>query len=129
MAKQIHYFTLAVEEAAQIAHVAIFTNDGQNCCAGSRTFVHENIYNAFVQRATELAKARRVGNPFEKNVQQGPSVDHEMFRKVLNYIEAGKNEGAKLECGGKRVGTEGYFIEPTVFSNVTDDMKIAKEEV
>jgi aldehyde dehydrogenase (NAD+) len=118
-----------IEEAAEIAHVAIFTNHGQNCCAGSRTFVHESIYDAFVKRATELAKARRVGNPFEKNIQQGPQVDDEMFHKVLNYIESGKKDGAKLECGGKRFGTEGYFIEPTVFSNVTDEMKIAKEEI
>lgn len=116
-------------EAAEIAHSAIFLNHGQNCCAGSRTFVQENIYDEFVKRATELAAKRRVGDPFEKGVQQGPQVDDEMFNKVLGYIESGKNDGAKLETGGKRVGTKGYFIEPTVFSNVTDDMKIAREEV
>lgn len=62
-------------------------------------------------------------------MQQGPQVDDEMFNKVLGYIESGKKDGAKLETGGKRVGTKGYFIEPTVFSNVNDDMKIAREEV
>lgn len=63
------------------------------------------------------------------NIILGPQVDDEMFEKVLNYIESGKKEGARLEIGGKRQGTTGYFIEPTVFSNVTDDMSIAKEEV
>lgn len=59
----------------------------------------------------------------------GPQVDDEMFNKVLRYIEAGQKEGAKLECGGHRQGNVGYFIEPTVFSNVTDNMTIAKDEV
>lgn len=59
----------------------------------------------------------------------GPQVDDEMFNKVLNYIELGKKEGAKLQVGGNRIGNVGYFIEPTVFSDVTDDMTIAKEEV
>lgn len=113
----------------EIAHNALFANHGQSCCAGSRTFVHENIYDEFVKRATAMAKARQVGDPFENGVLQGPQVDDEMFNKVLGYIESGKKDGAKLETGGKRVGTKGYFIEPTVFSNVTDNMKIAREEV
>jgi len=116
-------------EAAEIAYNAIFSNHGQNCCAGSRTFVQETIYDEFVKRAKELAAKRKVGDPFESGVQQGPQVDDEMFTKVLGYIESGKKDGAKLETGGKRVGTKGYFIEPTVFSNVSDDMKIAREEI
>lgn len=122
-------FSFSVTEAAEIAYNAIFTNHGQNCCAGSRTFVQENIYDEFVKRARALAADRKVGDPFENGVQQGPQVDDEMFNKVLGYIESGKNDGAILETGGKRVGTKGYFIQPTVFSNVTDDMKIALEEV
>jgi acyl-CoA reductase-like NAD-dependent aldehyde dehydrogenase len=70
-----------------------------------------------------------VGNPFDKGVQQGPQVDDEMFNKVLTYIDYGKKDGAKLEIGGKRFGSEGYFIEPTVFSNVNDDMRIARDEI
>lgn len=77
----------------------------------------------------QKAKERKVGNPFENGVIQGPQIDDEMFTKVLKLIESGKNEGAKLECGGKRFGNVGFFIEPTVFSNVTDNMKIAQEEV
>lgn len=118
-----------VNEAAEIAHNAIFANHGQNCCAGSRTFVQEKIYDAFVARAVELARKRTVGDPFDENTLQGPQVDDEIFQRVLNYIEAGKKEGAKLEVGGKRWGNVGFFIEPTVFSSVTDDMKIAAEEI
>lgn len=118
-----------LDAAAKIAHDAIFENHGQCCCAGSRTFVHEKIYDAFVAKATALARALKVGNPFDAQVEQGPQVDNEMFTKVLSYIEHGKQQGAKLETGGKRSGTEGFFIEPTVFSAVTDDMKIAQEEV
>lgn len=118
-----------MDEAVKIAHNAIFANHGQNCCAGSRTFVQENIYDAFVAKASAMAKARKVGNPFEDGIEQGPQVDDEMYNKVLGYIESAKQEGAKLEAGGKAIGSAGYFIEPTVFSNVTDNMKIAREEV
>lgn len=118
-----------MDEAAEIAHNAIFANHGQNCCAGSRTFVQEGIYHAFVKRSVELAQKRKVGNPFDADVLQGPQVDDEMYNKVLSYIDSGKEQGAKLEFGGKKIDTKGYFIEPTIFSNVTDDMKIAEEEV
>lgn len=118
-----------LEQAATIAHNAIFANHGQNCCAGSRTFVHEKIYDAFVKKAVELAKEKVLGCPFDAKTTQGPQVDEEMFTKVLGYIEAGKTEGAKCETGGKRWGTKGFYVEPTVFSNVTDKMKIAREEI
>ncbi|CAO1442725.1 unnamed protein product [Diamesa tonsa] len=118
-----------LDEAVPIAHNAIFANHGQNCCAGSRTFVQENIYNDFVRKSVELTRARRVGNPFENNMQQGPQIDEEMFNKVLSYVELGKKDGAKLECGGKRLGNEGFFIEPAIFSQVTDNMRIATEEI
>ncbi|CAO1425288.1 unnamed protein product [Diamesa hyperborea] len=118
-----------LDEAVPIAHNAIFANHGQNCCAGSRTFVQENIYNEFVRKSVEMTRARRVGNPFENNMQQGPQIDEEMFNKVLSYVELGKKDGAKLECGGKRLGNEGFFIEPAIFSQVTDNMRIATEEI
>lgn len=113
----------------ETAHEALFSNHGQSCCAGSRTYVHEKIYDQFVAKAAAMAKARKVGNPFDESVKQGPQIDDEMMNKVLGYIESGKQQGAKLECGGKRIGDVGYFVEPTVFSNVKDDMKIAQEEV
>jgi len=70
-----------------------------------------------------------VADPFSDDSAQGPQVDEIQFNKIMGYIEKGKKEGAKLMCGGSRVGTEGYFIEPTVFADVTDDMTIAKEEI
>lgn len=118
-----------MDEAVQIAQEAVFINSGQICCAGSRTFVHEKIYDEFVKKSVALAKKRVVGNPFAKDTQQGPQIDDEMYTKVLKYIEYGKKDGAKLETGGKKIDGAGFFIEPTVFSNVTDDMRIAKEEI
>jgi aldehyde dehydrogenase (NAD+) len=118
-----------VDEAVQIAHDALFFNQSQICTAASRTFVQEGIYDKFVKKATELAKNRKVGDPFATGTQHGPQIDNEMFTKILGYIESAKHDGAKLEAGGKRHGSLGYYIEPTVFSNVTDDMKIAREEI
>ncbi|XP_012276784.1 retinal dehydrogenase 1 [Orussus abietinus] len=118
-----------VEEAAEIASSAIFANHGQNCCAGSRTFVHSNIYDKFVKCAAKKAAQITVGDPFNPANSQGPQVDQAMLEKVLNYIESGKKEGAIVEAGGEREGTIGYFVKPTIFSHVTDDMKIAKEEI
>lgn len=120
---------LTVDFAVETTHEALFSNHGQSCCAGSRTYVHEKVYDKFVAKAKEMAKTRTVGNPFEETTKQGPQIDDEMMTKVLGYIESGKQQGAKLECGGKRIGDVGFFIEPTVFSNVKDDMKIAQEEV
>ena len=118
-----------LDEAATIAHNAIFANHGQNCCAGSRTFVHEKVYDEFVKKAVQKAQEKVLGCPFDEKTTQGPQVDEEMFTKVLGYIESGKKEGAKCETGGKRWGTKGYYVEPTVFSGVKDDMKIAREEI
>ncbi|XP_039964054.1 aldehyde dehydrogenase X, mitochondrial isoform X2 [Bactrocera tryoni] len=118
-----------IDLAVDITHEALFSNHGQSCCAGSRTYVHEKIYDKFVAKAVAAAKARKVGNPFDESVKQGPQIDDEMMNKVLGYIESGKQEGAKLQCGGRRIGNVGYFIEPTVFSDVTDKMKIAQEEI
>ncbi len=118
-----------MEQAVEGSHFALFFNQGQCCCAGSRVFVEEKIYDDFVQRSTERAKRRTVGNPLDKNTEQGPQVDSDQFKKVLSYVESGKKEGAKLMCGGERVGDRGYFVAPTVFADVKDEMKIAEEEI
>nr|CAH7743338.1 unnamed protein product [Callosobruchus chinensis] len=118
-----------IDEAVEIAFNAIFANHGQNCCAGSRTFVQSGIYDEFVKKATIRAKARKIGNPLEEGIEHGPLVDKRQFDKVLRMIESGKQQGAKLETGGKQWGSTGYYVEPTVFSNVTDQMTIAKEEI
>lgn len=118
-----------VKEAAKIAHNAVFANHGQNCCAGSRTFVHAKIYDEFVCEAKRLALQRKVGDPFDSKTEQGPQIDDEMFNKVQKFIQFGKKEGAVLETGGEQFGKVGYFIKPTVFSNVTDEMTIATDEI
>jgi aldehyde dehydrogenase (NAD+) len=117
-----------LDYAVEMSHFALYFNQGQCCCAGSRTFVHESIYDEFVKRSVERAKKRSIGNPFDK-VEQGPQIDEEQFNKILELIDSGKKQGAKLECGGERYGDKGYFIKPTVFSGVKDNMRIAQEEI
>ncbi|CAF1323488.1 unnamed protein product [Rotaria sordida] len=118
-----------VDFAVYVAHEAIFHNAAQNCIAASRTFVHAKIYDEFIKKSVALAKKRIVGDPFDANTQQGPQINKDQFQKILNYVELGKQAGAKLECGGEKINDKGYFIKPTVFSSVTDDMKIAREEI
>ena len=94
----------------------------------TRTFVQEEVYEQFVAKAKALAESRNTGCPFDERTVQGPQIDEIQFEKILKYIESGK-ESARLVCGGKRFGTKGYFIEPTVFADVKDDSRIAKEEI
>jgi aldehyde dehydrogenase (NAD+) len=116
-------------QAIEGSHMGLFFNQGQVCCAGSRVFVEDKVYDQFVEQSTARAKKRTVGDPFAAGIEQGPQVDQTQLDKVLGYIESGQSEGAKLNCGGGRVGDRGYFVEPTVFSDVQDNMKIAREEI
>uniref|UniRef100_A0A673LLY8 Aldehyde dehydrogenase, mitochondrial-like n=1 Tax=Sinocyclocheilus rhinocerous TaxID=307959 RepID=A0A673LLY8_9TELE len=118
-----------MEEAVEQSHFALFFNQGQCCCAGSHTFVQESIYDEFVERSVERAKKRIVGDPFDLNTEQGPQVDEEQFQKILGYISSGKRDGAKLMCGGEAAADRGYFIQPTIFRDVKDDMTIAREKI
>jgi aldehyde dehydrogenase (NAD+) len=118
-----------LDQAVEGAHFGLFFNHGQCCCAGSRVFVEEKIYDRFVEKSGERARKRTVGDPFDPKTEQGPQVDQSQFDKVMGYIESGRSEGATLVCGGDRVGDRGYFIQPTVFADVRDDMKIAREEI
>ncbi|XP_027339410.1 aldehyde dehydrogenase family 2 member B4, mitochondrial-like isoform X3 [Abrus precatorius] len=118
-----------VNKAVELAHFALFFNQGQCCCAGSRTFVQERIYDEFLEKSKARALNRVVGDPFKKGVEQGPQIDVEQFQKVLRYIKSGIDSKATLECGGDRIGLKGFFVQPTVFSNVMDDMLIAKDEI
>jgi len=115
--------------AAEMAHEACMVNMGQCCIAATRTFVHEDVYDQFIEKAKKLCHQRKVGDPFEETTVQGPQVDEIQYKRVLNYIETGVKEGARLVCGGKKVARKGYFLEPTCFADVTDNMKIAKEEI
>jgi len=128
-----------LDQAAVAAHVGLFINMGQCCCASSRIFIHEDVHDEFVAKVTHLAKRLRThSDPVKPDMtpetdvpicDMGPQVDKSQFEKVLGYIESGKREGAKVELGGGRAGTKGFYIQPTVFSAVTDSMKIAKEEI
>lgn len=118
-----------LDEAVQMSHDAIMANHGQNCCAGSRTFVQEDIYDEFVKRCKAKAEERKVGDPWDESTLQGAQINKVQMDKILGFIETGKQEGAKLECGGERFGDVGFFVKPTVFSGVTDNMRIAKEEI
>ncbi|OQR82693.1 aldehyde dehydrogenase, mitochondrial precursor [Achlya hypogyna] len=115
--------------AIATSQVGLFLNQGQCCIAGSRLFVHEAIYDEFIAKSAAAAAKGVVGDPFCAKTTQGPQVNEEQFRKILAYIETGKREGARLLTGGKRHGTKGWFIEPTVFADVEDHMTIAKEEI
>ena len=118
-----------LERAVELAHHAIFFNMGQCCAAGSRTYVQQEVYDEFVRKSVMRAKTRVVGDPFGQGVEHGPQVSQLQYQTVMKYIEIGKQQGAKLECGGVRCGESGYFVMPTVFSGVTDDMTIASEEI
>ncbi len=118
-----------INDAVEGAHFGLFFNHGQCCCAGSRVFVEQKIYDQFVEKSAARANQRRVGDPFDPATDQGPQVDQTQFERVMGYIDSGRSEGAKLVCGGGRVGDRGYFIQPTVFADVQDEMTIAREEI
>jgi aldehyde dehydrogenase (NAD+) len=118
-----------LDEAVEGAHLGLFSNQGQICCAGSRVFVEERIYQQFIEKSVDRACKRRVGDPSDPATEQGPQVDRAQFERVMSYIESGRTEGAVLACGGNREGDRGYFIRPTVFADVQDGMKIAREEI
>jgi aldehyde dehydrogenase (NAD+) len=118
-----------IDAAITGAEFGLFFNQGQCCCAGSRLFVEQKIHKDFVNRLVERAKNRRLGDPFSPATAQGPQVDQVQFEKIMGYIERGKQSGAECLTGGGRWGEQGYFVEPTVFDNVTDDMDIATDEI
>eukprot|EP00112_Aurelia_sp_Birch-Aquarium-sp1_P000756 Seg1074.6 transcript_id=Seg1074.6/GoldUCD/mRNA.D3Y31 product="Aldehyde dehydrogenase mitochondrial" protein_id=Seg1074.6/GoldUCD/D3Y31 len=118
-----------VDEAVELSHFALFFNQGQCCCAGSRTFVEESIYDEFVEKSMIRAAKAKLGSPLDCATTQGPQIDSEQLGKILELVESGKSEGATLKCGGEQHGDKGYYVAPTVFADVTDDMRIAKEEI
>ncbi|XP_071943113.1 aldehyde dehydrogenase, mitochondrial-like [Antedon mediterranea] len=118
-----------LDYAVEQSHFALFFNQGQCCTAASRTYVEDGIYDEFVERTIKRAEKRTIGDPFDSNNEQGPQVDKEQMDKILDLIDSGKSEGATLAAGGNRYGDKGYFVEPTVFTDVKENMRIAKEEI
>jgi aldehyde dehydrogenase (NAD+) len=118
-----------LDAAAQGAHFGLYFNQGQCCCAGSRVFVEEKVHDKFVEKVASLNKSRKLGNPLDPLTEQGPQVDRAQFDKILKYIELGKQQGARCVTGGGRYGTAGFFVQPTLFDGVRDEMSIATDEI
>ena len=109
--------------------LGIYLNQGQCCCAGSRLFVQESVHDEFVSKLVAKVKARKLGDPFDPATEQGPQVDRNQFDKILSYIDKGRSAGARVVTGGERHGDKGYYIQPTIFADVRDDMAIATDEI
>ncbi len=118
-----------MEQAVAGAFHAIYFHGGQCCTAGSRLFVESKIHQEFVERLAEKCKERRLGDPLDEKTEQGPQVSQEQMDKILKYCAIGQKQGATLLTGGQRHGSKGYFVEPTIFDNVQDNMDIAKDEI
>ena len=117
-----------LDRAADWIATAIFTNAGQICSAADRVVVHEDVRDELVDRIVDVAESYELG-PGDEDLDMGPLASEQQFEKVTGYVEVGKEEGATLAAGGGTLDREGYFVEPTVFTDVTNDMRIAQEEI
>ncbi|KAJ9618062.1 aldehyde dehydrogenase (NAD(P)(+)) ald5 [Knufia peltigerae] len=118
-----------IDLAISWVNFGIFFNQGQCCCAGSRIYVQSGVYDQFVEAFKARVGRNIVGDPFADNTFQGPQVSRLQYDRIMGYIRSGNEEGATLEIGGQRQGTEGFYIQPTVFSNVKPEMTIMREEI
>ncbi|KAG5476982.1 hypothetical protein LSCM1_05316 [Leishmania martiniquensis] len=118
-----------VEAAARVATTGIYLNAGQICTASSRIYVHDSVYDEFLVLLRKHAEARRVGPGNNTENNMGPLVSKKQHERVLAYIEDGVKAGATVVTGGKRMGHTGYFVQPTIFTDVKEDMRICKEEI
>ena len=113
--------------------LGILFNQGQVCCAGSRVFVQESIYDKFIEQAVDAFKKIKVGDPLDMNTQMGSQINEKQVEKILSYINIAKEEGAVIACGGDRYTEgsckDGCFMQPTLITNVTNDMRVAQEEI
>jgi len=123
-----------LDQAVKWAHVGVMSNMGQICTATSRLLIHKSVHEEFIERFTkEIRNRSKIGDPFKHDTFQGPQVTRQQFERVLDYVEAGKREGARLVYGGEActdvAGGRGFFVKPTIFADVTDSMSIYREEV
>jgi aldehyde dehydrogenase (NAD+) len=122
-----------LDAAVPSAAMAVFANSGQICSAGTRLFVEASVYDAFVDKVAAFGRTLRVGDPADPETQLGPLVSKDQWDRVGHYLEAGQSEGAVMLSGGLNVDepglADGYFVRPTVFSGVRDEMKIAQDEI
>lgn len=118
-----------LENAVSGAILGNFYSSGQVCSNGTRVFVQKGIKEAFLARLSERLADAKIGDPMDEDISFGPMVSERQMRIVEGYIDAGLNEGARLVTGGKQLEQEGFYLPPTVFADVTDDMTIAREEI
>jgi phenylacetaldehyde dehydrogenase len=118
-----------LEQAIPASAMSIFWNTGQTCTAASRLYVHEDIKDDVIAGIAEVGKSMKLGAGLDEETQIGPIVSEKQFDKVQDYIELGASEGAEIASGGKRHGDTGFFIEPTVIANTTNDMRVVREEI
>jgi phenylacetaldehyde dehydrogenase len=107
----------------------IFFNQGQCCCAGSRLYVEKDVFDKVIEGISASAKKIRVGSGLDPKTQMGPLVSEEQLNRVCGYLESGFSQGAKAAAGGQKKGDKGYFVEPTVLVDTTEDMKVVQEEI
>ncbi len=121
------------DKAIEGLQIGILFNQGQVCCAGSRAFVHEDIYDRFVEEAVAAFNKVKVGLPWNPDTQMGSQVNEQQLEKILSYVEIGKAEGAKVACGGSRITDNGLdkgaFVKPTILTEVNNKMRVAQEEI
>ncbi|SCU82528.1 LANO_0B06590g1_1 [Lachancea nothofagi CBS 11611] len=118
-----------LDKAVRTIAFGIFFNSGEVCCAGSRVYVQDTVYEEVLQKFKEYAESLKVGDPFEEGVFQGAQTSQMQIDKILDYVEIGQGEGARVVTGGERLGDKGYFVKPTIFADVTEDMRVVKEEI
>jgi aldehyde dehydrogenase (NAD+) len=118
-----------MKEAVPTSMMGVFFNSGQVCCAGTRIFVQKDMYDNVVDQLTTFSKGMSYGDPLDPKTVMGPVVSKEQFDRVKNYLDVGKKEGAKVTAGGELGTGKGYFVKPTVFADVNNNMKIAREEI
>jgi aldehyde dehydrogenase (NAD+) len=118
-----------LEAAAKATAAGIFFNAGQVCSAGSRVLVQDSVYDEFLELVVARARKLRIGDTQDASTSLGPVISQAQMDKILDYVELGKQEGAVLATGGRRAADTGYFIEPTIFADVDNSMRIAQEEI
>jgi acyl-CoA reductase-like NAD-dependent aldehyde dehydrogenase len=118
-----------LDQAVPTSMMGVYFNSGQVCCAGTRIFVQRDRYDEVVDKLAKFSKGVAVGDPFDQKSMLGPVVSQEQFDRVKGYLSVGAEEGAKVATGGRPMEGKGYFVEPTLFSDVKNDMRIAREEI
>jgi len=118
-----------LDQAIKWAAFGIYGNAGQVCSAGSRIYVQEGIYDKFLESFKALSLSKKAGDPFDPTTNQGPQISKTQLDRILGYINSGKSDGATVEIGGSQRGNEGFFVDPTIFTDVSPSMKIAQEEI